>query len=674
VKIVLVAIFRATLLLAQPHSVTLPKADRFVLPNGMKLLLMPDRELPLIEGIALVRTGTLLDPPDQTGLARLTAMEMRRGGTRAKTGRELDAELEGLGGAVESGVEERYGWVRFRALAESAGAVLDAFHDVLVAPEFRQESLDGAKTEVQRTIGHRNDDGRAVVAREFGRTVRGTDYGRTEEYASIGRIRRGGLRSFHRRYYVPASVTLAIRGDFESVEMKGAIERIFGGWTAKQEEAPEFPKASGAGGAGTYLAVKKEATYTMFALGQAGCELRDKGCAALAVAAAILGGQGRLAQKVRNQMGNAYEIDARLDAGMFTIAGVVKSYGMVASVKAIRDEVTRLRTVEASDAELRAAKERVLARLAGEFDTRSKSLRQMAEFAYFGYADDALAQYQKAVLAATRADVLAAAKSQLDPARWTLVAAGNPLDFVTPLEALGGKVETIDLTVAPWKPQRAKSTPESLERGRQMLARVQQAVGGSEKLAAVKDARTISEYHLSPEAGGSVAMETDSWVAPSNFRQESNGVAGRFIAYWNGETGWFSTPRGWGRLDGPQLRDAKGDLFRMYFRFLLSDRIAGRTVNAIDEESIEIADEESMATLVIDPETGLPLRVLYETPRDQGPSALTQAEFADFHLAGGVRVPYRMTITEGGRKFADVEVKELQVNLGLKISELEKRP
>jgi hypothetical protein len=81
-----------------------------------------------------------------------------------------------------------------------------------------------------------------------------------------------------------------------------------------------------------------------------------------------------------------------------------------------------------------------------------------------------------------------------------------------------------------------------------------------------------------------------------------------------------------------------------------------------------------VATLVIDPESGLPRRVLYETPRDQGPSALTQAEFGDFREAAGVRVPYRMTITEGGRKFADVQVKDLQVNVGLKVSELEKRP
>jgi len=666
----------AVLLNGQTRLVSPPKADHFELPNGMRLLLVPDHELPVIEGVALIRSGTVLDPPEQAGLARLTATVLRSGGTKTKTGRELDAELERLGASVESGAAERYGWMRFHSLAESVPPVLDIFRDLLTNPEFRQENLDAAKTESLQALNHRNDDSRVVVAQEFGRALRGLDtpYGRVADISSIAGIRRGDLRSFHRRYFAPSNVTLAMRGDFESAALKSTIERLFAGWAARPDGAPEIPQPPSTPKPATYLAVKKEATYTVFALGQPACEVNQKQCAALAVLTAILGGQGRLAQRVRYQMGNAYDINARLDAGLFTISGVVRSYAMVASVKAIREEVGKLQTMEVTDAELRAAKERVLAGLATDFGSRSKSLERMVEYAYFGYPDDFVAQYQKAVLAVTRAEILAAAKTQLDPARWTLVAAGNPMDFVTPLEALGPKVETIDLTVALWKPVRARSTPESLDRGRQMLAWVQQAVGGQEKLAAVKEARIISEYHLAPEAGGSLATETDIWVSPSKWRQESTGVAGRFAAYWNGETGWFSTPRGWTILQGSQLRDAKGDLFRLYFPFLLSDRITGRTVNAIDEESVEIADGDMAATLVIDHESGLPVRVLYETPRDQGPSAFTQAIFADFHEVAGVRVPYKMTILEGGRKFADIQVKDIQINPGIKVSELEKRP
>src|SRR5579872_3459654 len=58
-----------------------PKVDTFTLPNGMKLYLLEDHELPVVNGYALVRTGNLFDPPDRVGLATLTGSVMRSGGT-----------------------------------------------------------------------------------------------------------------------------------------------------------------------------------------------------------------------------------------------------------------------------------------------------------------------------------------------------------------------------------------------------------------------------------------------------------------------------------------------------------------------------------------------------------------------------------------------------------------
>ncbi len=52
----------------------------------MRVFLLEDHELPLIDGFALVRTGNLFDPPDKHGLGEITADVMRSGGTHAKTG------------------------------------------------------------------------------------------------------------------------------------------------------------------------------------------------------------------------------------------------------------------------------------------------------------------------------------------------------------------------------------------------------------------------------------------------------------------------------------------------------------------------------------------------------------------------------------------------------------
>ena len=80
--------------------------DQVTLANGMRVLLLEDHELPLIQGLALVHTGNLFDPPDKRGLSTVMAEVMRSGGTRAKTGDQIDEQLENIAGSVESSMDE----------------------------------------------------------------------------------------------------------------------------------------------------------------------------------------------------------------------------------------------------------------------------------------------------------------------------------------------------------------------------------------------------------------------------------------------------------------------------------------------------------------------------------------------------------------------------------------
>ena len=58
-----------------------PKSRQSTLPNGMKVYLLENHELPLVRGLALIRTGNLFDPADKVGLADVTGSLIRSGGT-----------------------------------------------------------------------------------------------------------------------------------------------------------------------------------------------------------------------------------------------------------------------------------------------------------------------------------------------------------------------------------------------------------------------------------------------------------------------------------------------------------------------------------------------------------------------------------------------------------------
>jgi len=668
------------------RPIQIPNVETLTLPNGMKLYLLEDHELPLVNASARIRTGNLFDPPDKIGLATITGAVMRSGGTRSKTGDQLDLELENIAASVESHIDESSASVSFDALKENTDEVLGLFHDVLTEPQFRQDKIDLAKSQLRSSIARRNDDAHGIAEREFEDSVYGkqTPYGWSMEYATVDRITRDDLTSFYQRYFFPANVMLAVWGDFNAAEMKSKIERVFGDWRVTQPAVPAFPAVRKTTAPGIYLAAKSDVTQTFFSIGHLGGELRDKEFPALQVMADILGGgfRSRLFQRVRTRMGNAYEIGADWGAnydhpGLFEISGSTKSASTVETFKAIQEEVEKIRTSEVTDEELNTAKQTALNSLVFAFDTKAKTLGRVLTYEYYGYPKDFIQQYQKALVAVTKAEVLRVAKERLDPAAFTIVAVGNPQDFGKPLESLGGPVARIDLTIPDAKAE-APRDPASATKGTQILQRAQAAAGGAAKIAAVRDYSDVAEFEISGAGGGMRVRQTDRWVAPGFFRQDSELPAGKISAYFDpvNRNGWISTPQGSGPLAGAQLKQVQGDLFRLYFRLLLSDRLPGVTLDAVDDRTVEIRDAESgeTARMEIDPATGLPSKVLYDSVVVAGAPVPVEDRYSDFQEAGGIKIPVKITISQAGRKFADVTLSDYKINTGLETGDLGKQP
>jgi zinc protease len=664
------------------RPVTIPEVTTFTLPNGMRVYLLEDHELPVVNGFARVRTGNLFDPPAKIGLASLTGEVMRTGGTQTKTGSQWDVELENMASSVESEIDETYANVSFSSLKENADATMAVFKDALTAPEFRQDKVDLAKLETRGGISRRNDDARAIADREFTNTVYGKDtpYGWQLEYATLARITRADMQEFHRRYFFPKNTLLAVWGDFDTASMKTRLETLFASWTVEQPAVPPFAKVRTTTDPGAFLAVKKDVTQTFFSIGQMGGEVRDKDLAALDVMASILGGgfQSRLTQRIRSNMGDAYDISASWEAqydhpGLFVISGGTKSSATVRTIKAALEEVERLRTAEVTEAELKAAKDTALNSFVFAFDTKAKTLGRMLTYEYNGYPKDFIQQYQRALAAVTRADVLRVAKQRLSPENFTIIAVGDPDGFAQPLDALGAPPHEIDLTIP--EPESAPVDAASVARGQQLLELAQKAVGGAEKLTAITDFTEISEMQVSAQAGGMRAKATDRWLAPSIFRQDQELPVGHITAFLNGRYGWIATPQGSGPLTGTQLKQVQGDHFRLYFRLLLGARLEGRVVNGVDDRTVEIRGATGeVAELVVDPATGMPQGVRYNVAQAAGGSVAVEDAWSDFREVNGVKVPFKTVITRNGGKFADVTVTKCEVNTGLKQEELQIRP
>ena len=79
-----------------------PANQRFVLPNGLTIVLVPKKDVPLIAFSGFVRGGALADPAGKAGVASLVAGLLDRGAGKRSAFEFADA-VEGVGGSFSAG-------------------------------------------------------------------------------------------------------------------------------------------------------------------------------------------------------------------------------------------------------------------------------------------------------------------------------------------------------------------------------------------------------------------------------------------------------------------------------------------------------------------------------------------------------------------------------------------
>lgn len=660
-----------------------PDPTEITLSNGMKVLLLENHELPLISGAALIRTGNLFDPPNKKGLAGITGEVLRSGGTKTRTGDQLDQDLENVAASIESQIGETNATLSFSCLKENKDQVLSLFRDLLSSPEFRQDKVDLAKTQSRSEISRRNDDADGIAQREFSDIVygRNTPYGWSIEYADIDNIQRQDLIDFYRRYYFPANITLEVIGDFSTADMQAKLEQILGTWKDTQPSVPAFPKVEEKAAPGVFLASKDDTTQTFFHVGELGGELREKDYPALEVASEILGGgfSSRLFQSVRTKHGWAYNISANWSAnydhpGTFDISGSTQSAHTVDTLKAIDEELEKIRTTEVTDEELQTAKDTVLNGFVFNFDRPSKTINRLMIYQYYGYPKDFIFQYQKVIAAVTKADVLRVAQKYFRTKDLSYVAVGNPKDFGTPLASLGMKVQPIDLTIPEPKQRASQADPASLGKGKALLQRVQQAMGGADKLAAVKDLQFHAGLEVFTPGASMKVKQTNSFITPSTVRQDNELPFLKQSVYSDGSSGWLAGMQGVQNLPPPVLKQIHGEAFRQIVSLALSDRDANRTVNQVGDGVLEISSKDGDSVrLTVDEKTGLPAKLAYQQSPAEGGTAVEEI-YSDWRDVDGIHLPFQWSVMQSGKKFASVTIGDYKINSGLTAETLSQKP
>ena len=77
-------------------NMSVPKIERAELPNGLKIIVVEHKELPIIQMQLVVRTGADVDVPGKAGVASMTA-EMLDEGTKTRNTLKIADDIDFIG-------------------------------------------------------------------------------------------------------------------------------------------------------------------------------------------------------------------------------------------------------------------------------------------------------------------------------------------------------------------------------------------------------------------------------------------------------------------------------------------------------------------------------------------------------------------------------------------------
>ena len=432
-------------------TLTLPPATERTLPNGLRVVVVEQHELPLVDAVLVVRSGGEADPAGREGLATLTAALLDEG-TATRSALAIADQAAYLGITLSTGAAWDASQVALHAPVAQLDSALALMADVVTRPSFPAADFERLKRERATGLLQLRDVGPAIADRAFAQAVfaAGHPYGRplggTE--ASTRAIGRDDVRRFYETHWRPDNATLVVVGDVTPDDVQARLARALGGWTrGSAVPAPVAPATPAAGATRVVLIDKPGAPQSSVRIGLPGVARTDPDYFPLLVMNTILGGSftSRLNQNLRETRGYTYGAGSglamRRGAGAFQasaeVTGTKTDSALVEFLKELRAIADTVPT-----AELEKAKQYLVLQMPGDFETTGDIAGQLVPLVVYGLPLGYYDRYAQQVRAVTQADVQRVARRVVDPARLAIVVVGDRKTVEPAVRALGlGPVE-----------------------------------------------------------------------------------------------------------------------------------------------------------------------------------------------------------------------------------------
>lgn len=653
-------------------TIQIGKAETFELDNGLKVILVENHKLPQVSFRLFVDYQPVLQR-DAAGYTNLMG-DLLTKGTATRTKAQIDNEVDFIGASLSANPNG----INASCLSKHTEKVLDLVSDVLLNPSFPQEEFDKAKKRVESGLASQKTDANAIASNVGARLRFGKlhPYGEFTTEETLKNIKLEQIKKHYETYFKPNISYLVITGDISKSKAEQYAKKYFGKWQKGEVPksmyvVPNAPDSTVVDFVHKPGAVQSVINITYPVELMPGTDEAIYG----RVMNTLLGGyfNSRVNANLRELHGWTYGARTNLRAdeiiGSFTASASVRNAVTDSSVIEFLKEMDLLRTKKVPNSELTIVKNV----LTGQFSRSLEEPGTVADFALttarFNLPADYYQNYLTKLNAVTPEQLMATSQKFIKIKRAHILVVGNRDEVADRLKQFSstGKINYYETNGEPAKNINT-NLPPGMD-GKKVIGDYLTAIGGADKVAAVKDVQST----VTMQSRGMAITLQQAQKKGNKLVMEmlmSGQSMGKTIL--NGDKA-IQTGQGGAKRDitGTELDDLKeqSNPFKELEYLNGGYQLQLKGIEEINGKSaylVEITHPNgSKKSEYYEVATSLKLREITQDKGADGSPTTVINDFDDYKAVSGIKFPHASTTTGVFPMPMNIKVSEIKVNAGI---------
>jgi len=434
-----------------PRPLNLPQPFEMRLANGLAVMLIEDRRLPLINLRLAFGSGDANDPAELPGLSDMMSHLVTEG-TATRTSREIAEEIERLGATLSVGSASDVTTVGASGLSIYTGEILELVADVTLRATFPENEVALARENTQQLLIQQRAQPTFLASERMAQVMFGTHpYSRISPTSEmLDALTRDDLLSFRSSSFIPNNAVMIIVGDFEHDSLIAGIEQLFSEWKPAESSTPVFAELPEQKNRAAYVIDRPGSAQSNIVIANHGIKRTSQDYFPMLLMHTIFGANAssRLFMNLREEKGYTYgaysNLDARRLAGTFRAAAEVRTAVTGSSLHEFFYELNRIRDEDVTNEEITNAKSYLTGVFPIRIETQEGLIDQLVSIRMYDLPDDYLKTYRDRVNAITAEDIRRVAERYVKPDQAALVIVGDAAEIMAQVKPYSDAIDVYD--------------------------------------------------------------------------------------------------------------------------------------------------------------------------------------------------------------------------------------